>query len=135
MNRILTLVFLSFGVTSYAQKDFARKVVDTLASPYMCGRGYVDDGNKKAAAYLNNEFKALGLSKFGNSFIQKFEYPVNTYPNSYSVSVNGKLTEPGADYIIIPSTPTIKGKFPVVRFDMSIIKDSNHLKDFFTRDY
>ena len=135
-NRISYIsIAVSISLTSFAQKDFARKVVDTLASPYMGGRGYVDKGNERAAAYLDAQFKSLGLLSFGSSYEQKFEYPVNTYPSAYVVSVNGNLAEPGADYIIIPSTPTIKGNYRVVRFDRSILKDSNKLKDFFTHDY
>ncbi len=131
---VFSLALLISGL-AFAQKEFARKVVDTLASPYMGGRGYVDDGNERAAKYLNNEFKSLGLTPFGQSYLQKFEYPVNSYPTPYSVSINGKLTEPGADYIIIPSTPTIKGTFPVVRFDRNILLDSNKRKEFLSHDY
>lgn len=144
MRKLLLPVSLVFIVcAANAQTDIsdlnvvaqAHRIVDTLASPYMCGRGYVDNGNQKAAAYLNNQFKKLGLLPFGKSYEQKFEYPVNTYPTSYSVSVNDKLAAPGADYIIIPSTPTLKGIFPVVRFDRSILLDSMKVKQFFTGDY
>jgi aminopeptidase YwaD len=128
------LTFL-LNLTSFAQKDFARKVVDTLASPYMGGRGYVDKGNQRAATYLNDQFKNLGLLPFGDSYEQKFDYPVNTYPDSYIVSVNGKMAEPGADYIILPSTPTIKGNYKVIRFDCSILKDSMKVKEFLAHDY
>ncbi|HTA26743.1 MAG TPA: M28 family peptidase [Bacteroidia bacterium] len=134
-NISITTIAILFSVTAFAQKDFARKVVDTLASPYMGGRGYVDDGNQRAATYLNNEFKSLGLTPFGKSYLQKFEYPVNTYPTPYIISINGKLTTPGADYIVIPSTTTIKGAFPVVRFDRTILNDSIKLQKFLTHDY
>jgi len=134
-RKFLVYCFLAIPFFSLAQKDFARKIVDTLASPYMGGRGYVDHGNQRAAAYLNKQFKTLGLLHFGKSYKQKFSYPINTYPTPYSISVNGKVTAPGADYIIIPSTPSMKGTFPVVRFDRSILLDSNRLKDFFTHDY
>ncbi|HTB33061.1 MAG TPA: M28 family peptidase [Bacteroidia bacterium] len=135
LRKILSFQFLLITVISFAQKDFARKVVDTLASPYMGGRGYVDKGNERAATYLNDQFKNLGLLKFGDSYEQKFEYPVNTYPDSYIVSVNGNMAEPGADYIILPSTPTMRGNYNVIKFDRSILKDSNRLKEFFTHDY
>ncbi len=126
-----------------AQSDFsdlnvvaqAHRIVDTLASPYMCGRGYVDNGNLKAATYLNNKFKKLGLIPFGKSYEQKFEYPVNTYPTAYSVKINDELAKPGADYIVIPSTPTTNGTFSVVRFDRSILSDTMKVKEFFTHDY
>lgn len=131
-----------FHLTSFAQnettpigKAYARSIVDTLASPYMGGRGYVDNGNQRAADYLTAQFKNLGLLPFGSSYEQKFSYPVNTYPTAYIVSVNGDVTEPGADYIIMPATPTMKGNYPVVRFDRSISRDSDKMKAFFAHDY
>src|SRR6185312_10927838 len=136
------LAILLFHSTSFAQnpnlaigKVYARSIVDTLASPYMGGRGYVDEGNKRAADYLTSQFKNIGLLPFGDSYEQKFEYPVNTYPTAYIVSVNGDVAEPGADYIIIPSTPVMKGNYPVVKLDRSILTDSNKLKNFFAHDY
>jgi len=135
-NRIAWIFLaLLWSITSFAQKDFARKVVDTLASPYMGGRGYVSDGNQRAAIYLNSQFKNLGLLQFGNSYEQKFGYSVNTYPSSYIVSINGEMADPGVDYIVMPSTPTIKGNYKVVRLDRSIITASNKLKAFLTHDY
>ncbi len=118
-----------------AGKAYARCIVDTLASPYMGGRGYIDNGNKRAADYLTAQFKNLGLLPFDTSYRQKFSYPVNTYPTAYIVSVNGDVTEPGADYIIIPSTPTTKGNYPVVKLDRTILTDSTKLKGFFAHDY
>jgi len=145
------------GVTC-GQKEYARKVVDTLASPYMAGRGYVDDGNKKAAVYLVNEFKNLGILAFDNNYKQKFEYSVNTYPHAIRISIDTikishgadfgaivisgdrenryrRRQENGIDYIVMPSTPSIKGEYPVVRVDRSILSDSVKLKAFASRDY
>jgi aminopeptidase YwaD len=145
MAKRISVLFTSllFGASLFAQDDLstlnvaaqAHRIVDTLASPYMGGRGYVDNGNQRAATYLNNKFKKLGLLPFGKSYEQKFEYPVNTYPTPYSVTVNDNVTTPGADYIIIPSTPTTNGTFPVVRFDRTTLQDTNMVKDFFTKDY
>ena len=64
-NRIACIFFtLLFNITSFAQKDFARKIVDTLASPYMGGRGYVDNGNKRAADYLIHNLRVWFAIKF-----------------------------------------------------------------------
>lgn len=131
-----------FHFTSFAQtqnipigKAYARSIVDTLASPYMGGRGYVDKGNLRAANYLTAQFKNTGLLPFNSSYEQKFSYPVNTYPTAYIVSVNGEVAEPGADYIIIPTTPTMKGNYQVVKFDHSILTDSAKLRSFMAHDY
>lgn len=139
MMRIVTIFFLSLlclGTEQlHAQKEFAHRVVDTLASPYMAGRGYVDDGCGKAAKYLNNEFKTIGLKSFGKSYKQYFSFPINTYPKQVEVSVDGKAAVHGADYIVIPVTPGMKGTYPVVRFDRSILLDSAKLQNFLNKDY
>lgn len=139
MTRAITIFFLCLlclgTEQAIAQKDFARKVVDTLASPYMAGRGYVDDGCAKAAKYLDKEYKTLGLKPFGKSYRQDFSFPINTYPKQVEVRVNGKEAVHGADYIVIPVTPTMKGTYPVVKFDRSILLDSTRLQNFLNKDY
>ncbi|HXB12003.1 MAG TPA: M20/M25/M40 family metallo-hydrolase [Bacteroidia bacterium] len=132
---VVLSVFLLSGINSFAQKDYARKVVDTLASPYMDGRGYVNDGCKKAAKYVYNQFKNIGLLTFGKSYTQEFHFPINTYPKQLELSVNGHIAKDGDDYIVIPITPSIKGNFPVVKFDRTILLDTNRLKEFLRKDY
>ncbi len=141
--KIISYSIFLFSGFIYAQPDLntlnvvarAHKIIDTLASPHLGGRGYVDNGNQRAAMYLNNQFKKLGLVPFGKSFEQKFDYPVNTFPTPYTVSVNDNLAIAGADYIVMPVTCTTSGTFPVVRFDRTILMDTNMVKDFFTKDY
>src|SRR4029077_1881179 len=117
----------------YAQKEYAHKVVDTLASPYMAGRGYVDDGCGKAARYISDQYKSMRLLPFGKSYEQPFHFPINTYPEQIEVSVNGKPSSHGADYIVIPVTPSIKGVFELVKFDKEILLDSIRLQNFLNR--
>src|SRR3989442_813160 len=59
---------------------YARKIVDTMASESMHGRGYVNDGDKIAANYIRTEFQKLGLKSFTDDYYQKFSFPVNTFP-------------------------------------------------------
>lgn len=127
----------SFSLYSFclqAQKNFAREVVDTLASPYMAGRGYVNNGCEKAAKYISDQFKNIGLVPFG-AYSQEFHLPVNTYPKKIDVSINGALQADGRDYIVIPSTPSIKGTFPVAKFNMGVLADSAKLRQFLRRNY
>ncbi len=125
--------FSLYAFFTSAQKEFARQVVDTLASPYMAGRGYVNDGCGKAARYILDQYKKLGLITFG-SYSQEFHLPVNTYPKKIKVRVNGHLAKDGADYIAIPSTPSIHGTFPVLKFDRTVLTDSIKLNHFLKQD-
>lgn len=59
---------------------YARVVVDTLCSPSMHGRGYVNKGDSIAADYIKKEFEKFGIKPMGKEFYQMFTLAVNTFP-------------------------------------------------------
>jgi aminopeptidase YwaD len=119
MKRITGLLLLLIGYNSFSQEvAFARKIVDTLTSPVFWGRGYTNDGMKKAAEYISAQFQSYGLTPMkGNDFLQSFSYSVNTFPGKMDVSLNGKDLVPGKDFIIAPESKAIKGKGNLERAD------------------
>ena len=91
--------------------SFNREIVDTLASPYFWGRGYTNDGMKKAANFLAAEFKTLGVQPLnGKNYFQDFSYPANTFPGKMEVEINGQSLTPGVDFIVGPESRGAKGK-------------------------
>jgi len=74
MKRLFILLMSLYFFNASAQDiSFARKIVDTLTSPYFWGRGYTNDGMKKAADFIADQFKQYGLQPLDNkSFFQKF---------------------------------------------------------------
>src|SRR5690349_7088055 len=124
--KILLTLFISLIVISVSAQDKsgARNMVDTLASPYFWGRGYTNDGLKKAAAFLSNEFKSYGLQPASNgSYLQEFSYPVNTFPGKMEVSVNDVKLTPGKDFIVSAESKGTKAGGSLVK------KDSAHFID------
>lgn len=112
--------FLCSCSTVNAQSDsvYIRGVVDTLTSRWFLGRGYLDNGMGKAADYLQQRFQELGLQPLrGKSFRQTFSYPVNTFPGNVSVTVNGRLLQPGVDYIPAPQSRGVAGSGELVEKD------------------
>lgn len=90
---------------------FARAVVDTLSSPFFWGRGYTNDGMKKASNYIVDQFNKWGIEPLsGKSFYQKFNYSVNTFPGKMEVFINDKLLRPGIDYIVSPQSKSIRAR-------------------------
>lgn len=82
-----------------------RNALDTLTSKTMWGRGYTKEGLAKAADYISSAFKDYGLSPMdGQSFRQFFSFPVNTFPASMSLKINGKALVPGKDFIVMPES-------------------------------
>ena len=112
----LTLLYLVFYQASYIVAQdigYAREAVRTLCSDSMKGRGYVDNGDRTAAHFLAEEFKKAGLKKYAKTYFQSFTTPVNSFPGSMSMSVNGKLLKPGEDFLVDPGSPGVSGKFNV----------------------
>lgn len=113
--------FISFCLTlclvsSLVAQDlpYAKSVVATLASDQMKGRGYVDKGDRKAADFIAEEFRKAGLKKFGKNYFQLFNTPVNSFPASMQLMVNGKPLIPGEDFLIDAGSPGIKGTFETI---------------------
>lgn len=92
-----------------------RQTIATLASPAMHGRGYVNKGEQKAARYLQQRFKALGLQPLASGFQQPFSLPINTFPGALQLRLNRALfpfpllgnqlrLQPGLDFIAAPDS-------------------------------
>ena len=112
---ILLVVFFAISTKSIGQLSYAKKNVEILASHKMKGRGYVKNGNKKAAKYIRGQFKKNNLISFEKNYFQYFETPVNTQPSKLKIILNDSLKLiPGVDFIISPSSPSLKGTFETV---------------------
>lgn len=119
---------LYFSVDSTAQNlDYGREVINQLTDPSFHGRGYVGDGDKKAAYYIRDEFKRWGILPLGNSYFQEFSLNVNTFPGLMSLEIDDQKLTPGVDYIIDPASPGIQGDFTVLEVDISRMTDPEYL--------
>lgn len=136
LKNILILLSVAFAVSSRAQDiAYAHRVIDTLASPAMEGRGYVNGGDRKAAAFISSEFEKDGLRSFGSDYYQEYTVAVNTFPGKVSISLDGKILTPGTDFLVVASSPSLKGVFPVVILNNRILRNPSILRRFFQRDY
>ena len=99
----------------------SRSYVDTLTSPYFWGRGYTKDGMGKAAVFLQNEFRSIGLTSFEQSnYLQNFTYPVNIFPKEMEVKIDGKKLKPGEDFIVAAESRSANGKYDLQQADSNI---------------
>lgn len=104
-NLIVVFLFLAIVKVSIAQNiEYARETINTLCSPDYHGRGYVNGGDAKAAAFIYKEFKKLDNVKVQ---YQSFPLTVNTFPKSMLVRVAHNTLKPGEDYIVKPNCPTV----------------------------
>lgn len=119
MKRTAWICLLFLGYTGFSQDiAFGKKIVDTLTSLSFWGRGYTNDGMKKAADFLSAQFQAYGLKPLkGDNFLQPFSYPANTFPGKMEVTINGKDLVPGKDFIISPESKGAKAKGNLEQID------------------
>lgn len=119
MKKLLFVALLFCSVHTLAQDvAFARKMVDTLTSPTFWGRGYTNDGMKKAAEFLATQLKAFGVQPMdGKNYLQSFTYPVNTFPGKMQLFINGKRLIPGEDFIVDPASRGIKSSGKLLQAD------------------
>ncbi len=135
---VLLFCFLFFNLFSFSQAEvysYARKVVDTLASESMHGRGYVNDGDKIAANYLKAEFQKIGLKSFQEDYYQKFSFPINTIPYVFSFNCTAFKRELilGKDYIVSSSSCSSELRAPmskVLLLDSAIFFNPKKLQSF-----
>ncbi|MEM9023487.1 MAG: M28 family peptidase [Bacteroidota bacterium] len=108
---------------------YARQAIDTLCSPAMHGRGYVQHGDELAANYIGSEYYRHGLQRFGNGYYQAFEMAINTFPGKLSVALNGRALTPGIDFLVGPQSSGVEGTFDVVVVDSQQLHASGSQKE------
>lgn len=137
MIRRLIITFLVFyPLYGKAQNiDYTKKIVDTLTTPYFGGRGAVDSGEIKAANFLSNEFKRLNLKHFEDSYLQKFKYPINTFPRKLSLSIDGVKLTAGVDYLVEPNSGSIGGTYQLVWYYKGNIPTKKEFKKLVDRRF
>ena len=149
-SKIFLFFFLWMSIGHAQDKQYALQILDTLCSPHFDGRGYYNQGEKRAAAFIKNEFHKNGIHPVKESYYQYFNLPVSTIVGKPSLKVEKQFLKAGESYLVHPSSPTInkksklyylskaaltsvdafkkvidhcKGKFVVV--DKSLVKDAS----------
>ncbi len=122
---LFCLVLLGVGITTSTAQDitYARKVVDTLCSPSIHGRGYVEQGERKAADFIAEEFSKMGLKSFEEgTYFQEFVISVNTFPDKMNLWVDGKKLKPGKEYYIEPASRKSSGQFKPIFINRTLLE-------------
>ena len=89
---LVVLVLATSNKTQAQQVQYARGIVNTLASDAFKGRGYVHNGDKIAADYIANLFQSDSLIPLnGKSYFQPYDLSVNIFPGNMKVVLNNDL--------------------------------------------
>jgi Peptidase family M28 len=140
MRKLFIIVLLLPAIVVTAQKktdptafaktitpDDLKKHLFIVASKEMEGRETAMPGQKKAAAYIESQFKSLGLTPGNNG---SYQLPYGVYQDSLTgawVEVNGKTFEPDKDFSLnVGQSNTSTYRFSEIVFVGNGLVDSTH---------
>ena len=133
-------VLLPLAAATAQDMPRVRHTIHDLTAPALYGRGYVQNGDKKAAAYLRHRFRELGLQPLAPNYTQEFTLDINTFPGRLQLRLacgkrqfpllgNHYALRPGEDFIAAPTSGpgkagTILSAAPILRFDTLAFTDA-----------
>lgn len=99
----------------YNQIDSVKKHIYYLASEELAGRKPGTPGIEKAALYIRDQFKNIGVKPFGDTYFQPFKVLMGAQLASVNTfSADGKELKLGKDFIPVDITGTGKAEGAVV---------------------
>lgn len=127
----LLIVFLFASALSLnaQQKEYAQKLIDTLASPEFHGRGYVNNGDRIAANFIVEKLKEFGTKPFTENYFQEYYINVNTFPGKMFLKIGNKTQKAGVDYLVLSTSNSISGKYKLKIFDKNNYKEIVSFKE------
>lgn len=104
----------SFFVLNAQDRKLINKHIKKLTSKSFHGRGYVKQGDRKAANYLKQQFKSYGLETIDGNYFQPYEMRMNTFPKTPKIEIDHKKMKAGYEFVISASATNIKGEFDCI---------------------
>lgn len=145
MKRFITIISfvvfcLNLSGQQFTNSDiaiFGRTIVDSLASPYFKGRGYIKEGDNLAAYFVASEFHKMGLKKFvgAKNYYQNFNFPVNIFPRDCFAAIDDNYLICGRDFVPDPGCPDVKGTWNLVWLDSATVANPEEYKKFAKRNF
>ena len=98
-------------VEAQFNKQAIKPLMDTIAPPFMGGRGYVDSGLYRAAGFIESFFKQHGVKPApgAKQYRQPFTHSINAFNGMAKLTLNGTDLLAGREFIVHPGSRGIKG--------------------------
>ncbi len=127
---VFCLAWLGSSILFSQNLPYVKSMIDTLASPEFYGRGYVNNGDKIAAAFIAKQLKKDQVKCFDTSYFQIFHINVNTFPDDVALKINGVDKQPGVDFMVSPDAQTMKDSYKILLVDGNTLSSEKLTKKF-----
>ena len=125
---LFALLLFAFNVNAQNEKQFLSTNIGILTSPVMHGRGYVQDGVTQASIFIQRRFREYRLQPvtLDKTFIQPYNFTVNSFPGAMSLTIDSLALMPGDDFIIDAASVSYSATgIPVKAIDLSRITEKS----------
>ena len=127
---LVGVFFLLNNIAVSQNKEFAKQIINRLCSDELSGRGYINNGDRKAALFISEIFRRNKLASFELDYFQQFGFPVNTFPSQTLLKIDDISLAPGREFIVNPGCQTINGRFKITYIDSATIDNKNAFEKF-----
>lgn len=110
---ILAAIILPALAMAQYSSHYSR-IVEELSSRRYHGRGYTNDGVRKAAQYVANRFRRCGVDSL---IFQSYPIDINTFQGKMRLSVDHRRLKAGEEFVMREYSPGIHGAFPLYYID------------------
>ena len=99
---LLALLTISAFINIQAQDSaYARRIIKTLSSESMYGRGFCHHGDSIAAQFLADEMKRIGLLPLQVNYMQHYTLDCYSLDGPISLSINGIELQPYTQFRVV----------------------------------
>jgi len=129
---LLYIGIITLMTASMAQDtNYARRIIRTLSSPTMYGRGAAYKGDSIAASFIRSEFYRLNIKELGNRYFQSFSYNTCSMEGQCWIDLNGRRLKPYDEFRVAPwSCSLIRPSINVINIPITILVNQDKLHSF-----
>ena len=129
LSLALLLLFLCLGSLAQNVQNYQSYIKELTSKKYE-GRGYYNEGDKKAAVYISKQYERIGAKPVGNSYFQDFTFNVNVFHGNMKLSVDGKDLIAGKEFVMREFSNGAKGEYKLYYIDQKNFNIEKIIEDF-----
>ena len=129
LSLALLLLVLCLGVVAQNVQNYQSYIKELTSKKYE-GRGYYNEGDKKAAVYISKQYESIGAKPIGNSYFQDFTFNVNVFHGNMKLSVDDKDLIAGKEFVMREFSNGAKGEYKLYYIDQKNFNIEKIIEDF-----
>lgn len=135
--KIIVIIFIILieSVAFSQDLNYAKKIIDTLSSETMKGRGTAENGDSIAALFIKNEFIKNNVKPLIKDYYQNFYVNTNTFTDVVKLKINKKELKPVNDFLVSSDSPELSGVYKTIYLDSVVVCNAKKFNTFKSKKF